>query len=97
VNRISLTAFCLSLAAVACLQPASAFAEPIQWVIVGDPGNTADTAPSGYGAVATSFQIMKYEFSNQQYTDFLNAVDRNGTNPYSVYNAEMGSGALPRR
>jgi formylglycine-generating enzyme len=93
VNRISLTAFCLSLAAVACLLPASAFAGPIQWVIVGDPGNTADTAPSGYGAVATSFQIMKYEFTNQQYTDFLNSVDRNGTNPYSVYNAEMGSGA----
>jgi hypothetical protein len=63
VNRISLTAFCLLLAAVACLLPASAFAEPIQWVIVGDPGNTADTAPSGYGAVATSFQIMKYEFT----------------------------------
>jgi formylglycine-generating enzyme required for sulfatase activity len=35
---------------------------------------------------------MKYEFTNQQYTDFLNSVDRNGTNPYSVYNAEMGSG-----
>jgi hypothetical protein len=30
-------------------------------VTVGDPGNTADTAPSGFGAVATSFQIMKYE------------------------------------
>ena len=37
---------------MACLQPASAFAGPIQWVIVGDPGNTADTAPSGYGAAA---------------------------------------------
>jgi formylglycine-generating enzyme required for sulfatase activity len=93
VNRISLTAFFLLLAAVACLLPASAFAGPIQWVIVGDPGNMADTAPSGYGAVATSFQIMKYEFTNQQYTDFLNSVDRNGTNPNSVYNAEMGSGA----
>ena len=64
----------------------------IDWVTVGDPGNTADTAPAGYGAVADSFRIMKYEFTNQQYTDFLNSVDRNGTNPYSVYDAQMGSG-----
>ena len=80
-------------AAVACLLPASAFAGVIQWVTVGDPGNTADTAPSGYGAVATSFQIMKYEFTNQQYTDFLNSVDASGTNPNSVYNTDMGSNA----
>jgi formylglycine-generating enzyme required for sulfatase activity len=66
-------------------------AEPIQWVTVGDPGNTADG--SGYGAVATSFQIMKYEFTNQLYTEFLNSVDQHGTNPYSVYSASMGSSA----
>jgi sulfatase modifying factor 1 len=90
--RLAVKMISLLLAAVACLLPASAFAGLIQWVTVGDPGNTADTAPSGYGAVATSFQIMKYEFTNQQYTDFLNSVDRNGTNPYSVYNTEMGSG-----
>jgi formylglycine-generating enzyme required for sulfatase activity len=63
------------------------------WVTVGDPGNTADTDPAGRGAVATSFQIMKYEFTNQQYTDFLNSVDAGGTNPNSVYNASMGSDA----
>jgi sulfatase modifying factor 1 len=65
----------------------------IDWVTVGDPGNTADTAPAGYGAVAISFQIMKYEFTNQQYAGFLNSVDPNGTNPNSVYNANMGSNA----
>ena len=61
-------------------------AEPIEWVTVGDPGNTADT--TGYGAVATSFQIMKYELTNQQYTDFLNSVA--ATDTYSLYNANMG-------
>jgi formylglycine-generating enzyme len=53
----------------------------IDWVMVGDPGNTADT--TGYGAVADSFRIMKFEFQNSQYADFLNAV----------YNSNMGSNA----
>jgi len=63
----------------------------IEWVRVGDPGNAADTAPAGYGAVDASFEIMKYEYTNQHYTDFLNSVDRNGTNTYSLYNSLMGS------
>jgi formylglycine-generating enzyme required for sulfatase activity len=67
----------------------------IDWVTVGDPGNTADTtgSPNPAGAVADSFRIMKYEFTNQQYTDFLNSVDASGTNPNSVYNTSMGSNA----
>ena len=32
---------------------------------------------------------MKYEFTNQQYVEFLNAVDPNGTNPNSIYNTNM--------
>ena len=65
----------------------------IDWVTVGDPGNTADTTgdPNPAGAVATSFQIMKYEFTNQQYTDFLNSVA--ATDTYSLYNANMDSDA----
>jgi len=68
-----------------------AYAVTIDWRTVGDPGNTADTTT--YGAVADSFQIMKYEFTNQQYTEFLNSVDPNGTNPNSVYNTNQGSNA----
>jgi len=86
--------FQVCLAALACLALGSiANAGIIEWVTVGDPGNTADTAPAGFGAVAASFRIMKYEFTNQQYTEFLNSVDASGTNPYSVYNANMGSNA----
>jgi formylglycine-generating enzyme required for sulfatase activity len=88
----SLKAFSLWLAALACLPLGSlANAGIIEWVTVGDPGNTADTDPAGYGAVASSFQIMKYEFTNQQYTDFLNSVAR--TDTYSLYNTNMGSDA----
>ena len=63
----------------------------IDWVTVGDPGNAADPAQGGYGAVADSFRIMKFEFQNSQYAAFLNAVA--ATDPYSLYNANMGSNA----
>ena len=34
---------------------------------------------------------MKYEFTNQQYVEFLNAVDPNGTNPNEIYSGLMSS------
>jgi sulfatase modifying factor 1 len=90
--RISFKTLSVGLAALACVPFGSvASAEAIQWVTVGDPGNTADTDTPGYGAVSTSFQIMKYEFTNQQYTDFLNSVA--ATDTYALYNANMGSNA----
>jgi sulfatase modifying factor 1 len=66
-----------------------AHAVTIDWVTVGDPGNAADT--TGYGAVADSFQIMKFEWTNSQYVQFLNAVDPSGMNPNAIYNINMGS------
>jgi formylglycine-generating enzyme required for sulfatase activity len=76
----------VSLATLAAL---NAHAVTIDWVTVGDPGNAADDTT--YGAVADSFRIMKFEFTNQQYTDFLNSVA--ATDTYSLYNTNMGSGA----
>ena len=69
----------------------SAHAVTIDWVTVGDPGNVADTTT--YGTVADPFQIMKFEWTNAQYVDFLNAVDPDGTNPNAVYNTNMGTNA----
>jgi formylglycine-generating enzyme required for sulfatase activity len=81
----------LSLGAAALLisMVSSAHAVTISWVTVGDPGNAADDTT--YGAVAGSFQIMKFEWTNSQYVDYLNAVDPDGANPNSVYNADMGA------
>ena len=92
MTRFFLKLFSVALAALACLPLGSvANAEPIEWVTVGDPGNTANIQVNvkHYGAVAASFQIMKYEFTNQQYTDFLNSVA--ATDTYSLYNVSMGS------
>jgi len=57
----------------------------IDWAEIGDVGNAADTDPVGYGAVSYPYKIMKYEFTNQQYVNFLNAVDPEGTNPNGIY------------
>ncbi len=69
----------------------SAHAVTIDWVTVGDPGNNNDT--NGFGFVADAFQIMKFEWTNTQYVDFLNAVDPSGVNPNDIYNTNMGSDA----
>jgi formylglycine-generating enzyme required for sulfatase activity len=67
--------------------PAKAGTVTYELVPVGNPGNPNDS--TGYGAVANSFQIGKYEVTIGQYTDFLNAVAR--TDTYSLYNTNMGS------
>jgi len=72
--------------AVLVLAGASAHAQfMMDWVTVGDPGNPNDT--TGYGAVNETFQIMKFEFTNQQYTYFLNSVAQ--SDPYGLYNPNM--------
>jgi formylglycine-generating enzyme required for sulfatase activity len=99
VARLPRVVLSLGMAALLGLLAVPARAVTIDWVTVGDPGNAYDTINTGtnpnYGAVADSFQIMKFEFTNQQYTDFLNSVDPNGTNPNSVY-SESGQGGTTR-
>ena len=71
----------------------------MDYVFVGDAGNAADPATGSlYGAVAYAYQIGKYEVTNAQYTEFLNAVNPTGSGtdgigPNGIYNALMGSDA----
>jgi formylglycine-generating enzyme required for sulfatase activity len=86
--RISTTLLVLSL--VAWLPVHTAKAVTIDWVTVGDPGNSCDTQPQGcFGAVAGAYRVSKYETTNAQYAEFLNAVAV--TDPNALYNTSMDS------
>ncbi len=55
-------------------------------VPVGNPGNKADT--TGYGAVAYEYKIGKYEVTNAEYCEFLNAVAK--SDGHQLYDVRMG-------
>ena len=73
--------------------PQAAHTVTIDWVTVPGTGtpNACETQVQGcFGAVANTYLIGKYEVTNAQYAEFLNAVaatDMNG-----LYNTSMGSG-----
>ena len=86
----------LGLAMLLAAPPPSA-AVTIDWVPVGDAGNTADSASNCFaascGSVGYAYFISKYETTNAQYTEFLNAVDPGGSNTLELYNSDMNSDA----
>jgi hypothetical protein len=60
----------------------------IDWVIVGGPGNACVSSPDGcFGSTAQRFRIGKYEITNAQYAEFLNAVAADDTN--ALYDVKM--------
>ena len=74
--------------------PASAVT--IDWVTVGDPGNPADNeanclVEADCGSVAEVYRISKFEVTNAQYAEFLNA--KAAEDPLGLYNTSMESNA----
>jgi formylglycine-generating enzyme required for sulfatase activity len=72
--------------------PASAVT--IDWVLVGDPGNPADTPSTNCfaancGSVGYTYYISKYEVTNAQYAEFLNA--KAGSDPLGLWSGNMGN------
>jgi formylglycine-generating enzyme required for sulfatase activity len=63
--------------------PVAAWSVAIDWVTVGDPGQ---------GGVDYTYRISRYETTNAQYAEFLNAVG--ASDPNGLYNASMGSDAV---
>ncbi len=69
----------------------------INWTPVGDQGNANDPADGDlvtigiqhFGAVPYAYNIDKYEVTNSQYGEFLNAVAK--TDTYDLYNPKMSS------
>jgi formylglycine-generating enzyme required for sulfatase activity len=68
---------------------------PVELVDVLNAGNAPDPSNSGdvpgIGAVAYPYRIGKYEVTNAQYAQFLNAVAV--TDPNALYHTSMGSNA----
>lgn len=83
----------LVLAALFIALPAGAV--EIAWVYVGDPGNPPDTAinclndAADCGSLSYAYAISKYEVTNAQYAEFLNAVA--ATDTYGLYKPSMGT------
>jgi hypothetical protein len=75
----------------------------VEFVTVGDAGNTSDTAvmtagympdrTTGYGSVEHLYQIGKYDVTAGQYCQFLNAVA--ATDIYGLYHTSMDYDAHP--
>ena len=75
----------LILAAAAALISSASATITMDWVTVGNANNAADT--TGYGSVDHTYQVGKYEVTNAQYGEFLNAKGQ--TNANGIYNARM--------
>jgi T5SS/PEP-CTERM-associated repeat protein len=87
--------FSLALSAALC---SVACAVLIDTVLIGNPGNVADTQvmddwTTGYGSVGYLYRIGRTEVSNSQYVEFLNTVDPTGANTLGLYNTSMTSDA----
>jgi hypothetical protein len=72
------------------------------WVTVGRPGNFADPDPGhqhcgpfgnqACGGVADRFEIGKFEITNAQYAEFLNAVA--ASDPHALYDVDQSTGTV---
>jgi formylglycine-generating enzyme required for sulfatase activity len=74
---------------------ATASAITIATVPVENANNPADLRydVNGFGSVAYSYRMSKYEVTNAQYVGFLNAVDPLGANSRGLYSSFMTSDA----
>jgi formylglycine-generating enzyme required for sulfatase activity len=75
------------LAASAALITSASATVTMDWVTIGNANNAADT--TGYGIVDHAYRISKYEVTNAQYGEFLNAKGQSNAN--GIYNSSMST------
>lgn len=93
INRIN-TIMLLRLGhfALICCSTVATHAVTHDTVPIGNIGNLADS--TGFGAVDIPFRISRYEVTNAQYAEFLNAVA--DTDTHVLYNTSMPSTGITR-
>jgi hypothetical protein len=78
------------LVLAALLVSPAARAVDVDWLYVGDSGNACDVQPQGcFGSVPYSYEVSRFEVTNAQYAEFLNAVA--DSDPNGLYHLEMGN------
>lgn len=85
----------LVLLALLPLAAQKAEAQPLlglESILIEDMNNPADPL-TGRGSVSHRYWMMTGPVSNAQYVIFLNAVDPQGLNTYSLWNSQMSSNA----
>jgi sulfatase modifying factor 1 len=65
----------------------------MDWVTVSAPNNPPDphNVVEPFGTVPYTYQIGKYDVTNSQYAEFLNAKDPTGTNSLALWNSNMAN------
>jgi formylglycine-generating enzyme required for sulfatase activity len=88
--------FCFSILLTGILIAGKAWAVEIETVVIGDPGNPPDHLSTfnnpdnlRFGSVPYVYRIGKYEVTNEQYVEFLNAVAV--ADSFDLYNGLMAS------
>ena len=76
------------LAASAALITSASATVTMDWVTIGNANNAADQL-TGYGIVDHTYRIGKYEVTNAQYGEFLNAKGQSNAN--GIYNSSMST------
>jgi len=89
VRRIVAVAAALVASGAVQAQAAPGPGTRIDWVTIGAPHNPADTrvmgdGTSGYGSVPYTYRISRFDVTNAQYAEFLNAKAR-VSDPYLLY------------
>jgi formylglycine-generating enzyme required for sulfatase activity len=78
------------IAALMLALPGAVHSVTFDWILVGAPGNACDVQSQGcFGAVATDYVISKFEVSNAQYAELLNAAAAD--DPNGLYDPMMDS------
>lgn len=91
-NFISIVKACI-LYTACCLVALSVQAAVVfDMLEVGDAGNAADPA-TGRGTVWGPYRMASSPVTNNDYIEFLNAVDPTGGNEVGLYNPQMGTDA----